>query len=74
MMRRQTAVASENPVQLTRVTGESEHDRRMIAVGLLFVRVLCTTRGNQANNQFVNDTVLPNGARQWLSPQPRPIK
>jgi hypothetical protein len=28
--------ASENPVHVTRGPGESEHDRRMIAIGLLF--------------------------------------
>jgi hypothetical protein len=34
-------VPSENPVHLTRGHRESEHDRRMIAIGLLFVRMLC---------------------------------
>jgi hypothetical protein len=34
-------VASENSVHLTRGDDESEHDRRMIAIGLLFVRMLC---------------------------------
>jgi hypothetical protein len=36
-------VASENPVHFwLAVTGESEHDRRMIAIGLLFVAGLRT--------------------------------
>jgi hypothetical protein len=34
-------VASENSIQLTRGSGESEHDRRMIAIGLLLLRMLC---------------------------------
>jgi hypothetical protein len=38
---RTSAVASENSVHLTRSHNESEHDRRMIAIGLLFVRMLC---------------------------------
>jgi hypothetical protein len=36
-----TVVASENSVHLLAVTDESEQDRRMIAIGLLFVRMLC---------------------------------
>jgi len=35
-------VASENPVQIdSRSAAESEHHRRMIALGLLFLRLLC---------------------------------
>ena len=34
-------VTSENSVPLTRVSSESEHDRRMIAIAFLFFRVLC---------------------------------
>ena len=34
-------VASENPIHDSWVGGESEHDRRMIAIGLLFIRMLC---------------------------------
>jgi hypothetical protein len=35
-------VASENPVQIdSRSAAESEHHRRMIALGFLFVRLLC---------------------------------
>src|SRR6266480_1877962 len=35
-------VASENPIQIdSRSAAESEHHRRMIALGLLFLRLLC---------------------------------
>jgi hypothetical protein len=38
----QIPVASENPVQIdSRSAAESEHHRRMIALGLLFLRLLC---------------------------------
>src|ERR1700692_4754723 len=36
-----SAVASENSVIRLAVISESEHDRLMIAIGLLFVRMLC---------------------------------
>jgi hypothetical protein len=40
--RKHQGVASENPVQIdSRSAAESEHHRRMIALGLLFLRLLC---------------------------------
>src|SRR6266576_1253241 len=39
---RDNPVASENPVQIdSRSAAESGHHRRMIALGLLFLRLLC---------------------------------
>jgi len=52
------AVASENPIQLTRGRGESEHDRHMIAIGAAISSACCATASSRDSSLQAEILVL----------------